>query len=306
MKIIIPGGSGLIGTALTTLLARNSHQVIVLSRRPEIVQPRLPSGASAMLWDGMTTHGWGEQVEGADAVVNLAGENIGAQRWTPSRKHAILHSRVNAGKAVLQAILGAKAKPKMLLQASAVGYYGASDDRLLPETALAGDDFMAEICKPWENSTAAAEEAGVRRVVVRTGVVLSSRKGALPRLLLPMRLFIGGPLGSGRQPFPWIHLDDMAAALRFFIEHPETSGIYNLSAPGELTNASLARLLGRILHRPSFLPVPAFALRLLLGEMSAAVLEGQRVDPSRLIAAGFRFSHTQAEEALRDVLERGI
>lgn len=307
MRVIITGGTGLIGRALAQSLAADGHEVIVLSRSPQQKQDRLPAGVRVVQWDGRTAQGWGDLANGADAIVNLAGESIGGTsfpppRWTAARKQRILQSRLNAGAAVVEAVRNAKQKPRVVIQSSGVGYYGDGGDTLLSENSPAGSDFAARVCVDWEQATAPVEALGVRRVVMRTAVVLDMQNAAFNSLVLQSRLFAGGPLGSGRQYFAWIHRDDMVRAIRFFIENPETSGVYNVGAPSPVTNREAIRALGRILRRPAFLGVPAFALRLLLGEVSDVVLYGQRVSAARLQEAGFSFQYTDFEAAARSLL----
>jgi hypothetical protein len=253
-------------------------------------------------WDGRTAEGWGGLVDGARAVVNLAGSNLAEGRWTAERKKDILQSRLDAGRAVVQAVQRAAHKPPLVIQASAVGYYGPHRDEELVESAPAGSDFLAQVCVEWERSTADLAELGVRQVVIRTGLVLSEQGGSLPRMLMPFRLFVGGPLGSGRQWFSWIHIADEVAALQFLIEAEGVSGPFNLTAPAPLSNRALARLLGQAMGRPAFMPVPAPILRLVFGEMSAVLLEGQRALPHRLLGLGFRFRFPALAEALGDLL----
>lgn len=298
-RVIITGGSGLIGSALARELGQAGREVVVLSRDPEALDVQ-PIGVRAVRWDGRTGAGWAELADGAEAIVNLAGENI-AGRWTPERKERIRQSRVAAGGAVMEAIATAARKPGVLVQASAVGYYGPRGDELVTEETPPGNDFLAQTCVAWEGSTAAAENLVVRRVVIRTGIVLSRAGGALPRLLRPYRLFVGGPLGSGRQWMPWIHIADQVGAIRFLIERPQARGPFNLAAPAPLINSQFGRALGRALRRPSLLPAPAFALRRLLGEMSLVVLEGQRAVPERLLALGYSFKFPEAKPALVDL-----
>lgn len=304
MRVIITGGTGLIGRALAADLAQEGHEVIVLSRNPERA-PHMPAGVQAQRWDGRTGEGWAHLADGADVIVNLAGENLAAGRWTAERKQRIRESRLNAGRAVVEAVRAAAQKPRVLIQASAVGYYGPRGDEEIPEDSTPGSDFLAETSVAWEASTAAVEQWGVRRPVIRTGVVLSTHGGALPRMLPPFRLGVGGPLGSGKQWFPWIHIADEVGAIRFLIETEEATGPYNLTAPGPVTNAGFARALGRVLRRPAFMPVPAFVLRLLFGEMATVLLDGQRAVPRRLLEAGYRFRFTDIEDALRDLLLPG-
>ena len=301
MRTIITGGSGLIGRALAAELAAAEHEVIVLSRAPGRVGG-LPAGARAVGWDGRTAEGWQDLADGATAIVNLAGEGIAAGRWTAARKQRIADSRHQAGAAVVQAVAGAETRPQVVIQASAVGYYGPRGDETITEDSVPGDDFLARVCVPWETSTEEVERLGVRRAIIRTGIVLSRDGGALPQMMLPFRLFAGGPLGSGRQGFPWIHLADEVSAIRWLIEREDASGPFNLAAPETLTNAEFGRVLGRVMHRPSFMPTPGFALRLVLGELSTLLLDGQRQVPQRLLDLGFTFRFPIAEAALRDLL----
>ena len=302
MRILITGGTGLIGRALAADLAQEGHEVVVLSRHPERATD-MPSGVQVQGWDARTAEGWGHLADGADAIVNLAGENLAAGRWTAERKRRIRESRVNAGRAVVAAVEAASRKPRVVVQASAVGYYGPCGDEEITEDHPPGNDFLAQVCVEWEASTAAVEEMGVRRPIIRTGVVLSATGGALPRMLPPFRFGLGGPLGSGQQWFPWIHLADEVGAIRFLIAHEEASGPFNLSAPNPVTNAAFTRALGRVLGRPTFMRVPAFALRLLFGEMGTVLLEGQRAVPKRLLEMGYTFRFAEVEAALRDLLE---
>ncbi len=306
MRVIITGGSGLIGRALTESLAGDGHEVIILSRNPAKVS-RLPAGARAVAWDAKTAAGWGSLADGADAIVNLAGESLKGtgfipSRWTKRRKQLIPQSRLDAGTAVVQAIQQAGHKPKVLLQASAVGYYGPRGDEPASEQDSPGGDFLAGVCAAWEASTAEVERLGVRRAVVRTGLPLTLKGGAFPLLVLPFRLFTGNTFGSGRQYYPWIHFSDAIAGLRFLIENPKASGPYNLSAPNPASNRDFARTLGRVMRRPVWLPVPRLALQLALGEVSTVVMDGQRAEPQKLLREGFEFSYPDLEPALRDLL----
>ncbi len=302
MKVIITGGTGLIGAALASSLAADRHDVIVLSRSPQKAT-NLPGSVQVVAWDGRSAKGWGRLADGADAMINLAGESIAEGRWTPERKRRIEQSRLEAGQAVVEAIQAATQKPGVLVQSSAVGYYGPGDNREIPEDTPPGNDFLARVCVAWEASTAAVEALGVRRVIIRTGIVLSAAGGALPRLLLPFKLGVGGPLGRGEQPFPWIHLDDEVAAIRFLLEHPTASGPFNLTAPQSLTNAQFGQVLAKVLRRPALLPTPAFALKLAFGEMASALLEGQQAVPRRLQELGFQFKYPQAAGALENLVK---
>jgi hypothetical protein len=235
-------------------------------------------------------------------VVNLAGESLAAGRWTPERRRSIQESRVHAGQAVVEAVQAAGQKPLLVVQASAVGYYGPHGGEEITESTPPGADFLAQVCTAWEATTAPVEAAGVRRVILRTGIVFSRNGGALPRLTLPFRFFAGGRLGSGRQWYPWIHLADEVAAIRFLIDTAAATGAFNLTAPQPYTNDELSKLIAKVLGRPAVLPAPAFALRLLLGDMATVVLDGQRALPTRLLALGYRFRYTTAEGALRQLL----
>jgi hypothetical protein len=308
MRVIITGGAGLIGRALAADLAGAGHEVIVLSRNPGQARG-LPSGVRAERWDGRTAAGWGPLADGAGAIVNLAGENLAGRdffpsRWTPERKQLILQSRLDAGRAVVEAVSAAPVKPRVVIQSSGIGHYGAHGDETLTEQEGPGDDFLARLTVEWEASTQAVEACGVRRAVIRTGVVLDPKEGALLRLLLPYRLFVGGPMGGGRQWLSWIHPADETAAIRFLIETPGASGAFNLCAPNPLTNAQLGKVLGRVMGRPSWIPIPAFALQAAFGEVAATVLDGQRALPMRLLDLGFKFRFPEAEAALRDLLKK--
>ncbi len=300
MKILIAGGSGLIGSALTRYYLAKGQEVYVLSRRGSAAT--LPAGAKGVVWDARSVHGWGDLMNEMDVVINLTGENLGAGRWTEQRKQRFYSSRIESGKAIIEAMRQAARKPGVLVQSSAVGYYGDGGDRVLDESSPAGKDFLARLCVDWEESTREAEFMGVRRIVLRTGVVLAEGAEVLNRLILPFRLFVGGPLGDGRQWLPWIHIADVIGAVNFLVEDPNLSGVYNLSAPEPVQNAAFGKTLARILRRPYWLPVPAFALKLVLGEMSKLVLEGQRAIPKRLIEAGYTFQFAGHEAALRDLL----
>ncbi len=307
MRCILAGGTGLIGTALATELVADGHEVIALSRTPES-RGDLPEDVRVVGWDARTAEGWGHLVEGAGAIVNLAGANLAGKgflptRWTDERKRVIRDSRVNSGRAVVAAVQLAMKKPRVLVQSSGVGYYGARGDEPVTEETDAGDDFLARLAADeWEPSTEQVEEMGVRRVLVRSGAVLSAREGALPRLVLPFRLFVGGTLGRGGQWHSWIHLQDEVRAIRFLVEHEEASGPFNLTAPHPVTDAEFGRTLGKVLNRPSWLHIPGFAMRLAFGQVSEVLLEGQRAMPRRLLELGFEFQFPELEAALRDLL----
>jgi hypothetical protein len=298
-RIVITGGTGLIGGRLARELAAAGHDVVVLTRDPVRAAP--PPGVRAAGWDAETAEGWGPLADGALGIVHLAGEPIEG-RWTAAKKRRIRDSRVGSSRAVLAAIEAARTKPAWLLQASGAGYYGPRGDEPLTEEAGPGDDFLARVSIEWEAATAPAEALGVRRALLRTGLVLAAEEGLLARMVTPFRLGLGGPLGSGRQVMPWIHLADEVAAIRFLARTDAARGPFNLAAPGAVTNAEFTRTLARVLRRPAVFRVPKFALRLALGEMAELALTGQRAVPRALEALGFRFRFPQLEAALRDLL----
>ena len=306
MNVIITGGAGLIGRALADDLSADGHTVTVLSRNPARVSG-LPPGVQAAAWDARTGAGWTELAAGADAIVNLAGAGIAGDgalpaRWTPARKRLILESRLNAGRAVVDAIQKAATKPRCLIQASGIGYYGPTGGVAVDETAPAGDDFLVGVAAQWEAITEPVEALGVRRAIIRSAGVLSGAGGLLPRTSFPFKFFVGGYLGNGRQPVPWIHVADEVAAIRFLIEHETASGPFNLVAPQHTNNREFTAAIGRAMGRPAVIPVPGFALRLALGEMATLLLDGQRAEPARLKELGFVFQFTDVDAALRDIL----
>lgn len=310
MNILITGGTGLIGRALSGSLLKNGHHVNILTRNPDKVRNTLPSGLLLHKWDGRSLEGWAHLIEETDVVINLAGESIAGEtlpaiitrRWTTESKRRINNSRVDAGHALVAAIEAAQHKPKIFIQASAVGYYGPRGDEPTPESTPTGDDFLANICQAWEDSTAVLDEIGIRRVVVRTGLVLAPNGGILPIMLLPFRLFAGGTLGGGEQFVPWIHIEDEVNAIRFLLENKDAHGAYNLAAPHPVRQRELAQIAGRLLRRPSFIPTPGVALKLVLGEKASLVLDGQQALPDQLLKAGYKFNFENLEPALKDLL----
>jgi uncharacterized protein (TIGR01777 family) len=276
MRVAIAGASGLIGTQLVAALRSRGDEPVALPR--------------------YGTAPW--NVDGFGAVVNLAGASVAAKRWTPAYKQEINDSRVLSTRALVEAIVAARRKPRVLVNASAVGYYGGRGDEVLDEQAAPGADFLAGVSQRWE---AEAQRAPIRAVQVRTGVVLSPKGGALEKMLPPFKAFVGGPVGSGKQWFPWIHIADEVAAILWVIDR-ELTGPVNLVAPGIVTMKEFTKALGRALHRPVWAPVPGAALKILLGEFAEALLEGQRAIPKKLLDSGFRFRFNDVDSALRDVL----
>ncbi len=306
MRILITGGTGLIGRALIELMLPEGHEIIALSRHPE--RAELPAGVILARWDGVHVDDWAQWMDGADAVVNLAGESIAGTgaipaRWTAKRKRRILESRVNATRAVVAAMAGVQNRPDVLVQGSAVGRYGGRrDDLVLDEDASPGNDFLARVTVQWEEASREVEALGVRLAIARTGLVLSMEGGSLPPMLRSFKLFGGGPMGDGRQWWPWIHIRDEVRALAFLMTEPRARGPFNLTAPHPVTNREFALILGQALRRPAFLPAPASLLRLALGEMATLLLDGQRAMPKRLVELGFQFDFPKLELALRDLL----
>ena len=300
MHILIAGGSGLIGTALSKHLLAEGHSVTVLSRNPQAHSAL--QGVTMVRWDGKTKEGWGHLLNETDAVVNLAGVNLGGGLWTKNRKAKLIGSRLNAGAAIVAAFQAAEHKPEVLLQAAANGYYSPSGDDILTESDPPGTGFQSDLCQRWEQSTQPVEAMGVRRVVTRSGVVFARGALLLNMFLLPFRLFVGGPIGSGRQYLPWIHVDDEVAAFKYLLTNQETSGAYNLMSPQPVRNAELGHAISRVLKRPYWFPVPGFALKLVLGKMSSVVLDSWRCMPARLTESGFHFKFPDVEAALRDLL----
>ncbi len=306
MKIIITGATGFIGKALSNHLVEAGYEVIALSRSAKKASEVFGQGITVAEWDGKTAKGWAAQVEGAYAIINLTGENIGAGRWTREKKQSILESRLNAGKAVVEAVRQVQKKPNVVIQASAIGYYGSRLDDIVDETSSPGKGFLPDVAQSWEACSEEVESSGVRRIIIRTGIVLGKEGGAFPRLLLPFRLFAGGPLGSGNQWFSWIHLEDEVKAIRFLMEKEGLQGVFNLTAPEHLRQKDFCKILGKVLKRPCWLKVPSFMLHLLMGEMAEELLlTGQRVAPIRLLEAGFTFLFSEAELAVQEIL-RGI
>ena len=280
MRVLVAGASGLIGTHLKQALRERGDEVLSL--------PRFRSAP----WS----------VDAAEAVVNLAGASVAGKRWTPAYKREIEDSRVRSTRALVEAIAAAGKKPRVLVNASAVGYYGGRGDEVLDESAGPGADFLASVVRKWE---AEAQRAPIRSVQLRTGIVLSAKGGALEKMLPPFKAFVGGPIGSGKQWFPWIHIADEVGAILWAIDRADVSGPLNLAAPGIVTMKDFAKALGRALHRPSWAPVPAAPLKILLGEFASVLLTGQRAVPKKLLDSGFRFRFPELDAALRDLFPRG-
>ncbi len=299
MNIVVAGGSGFLGQACVRRLLRRGDDVAVLSRHPSRVQ-----AGRGVPWDGTSSGAWIGEIDRADAVVNLAGENIGDGRWTEARKQRLIDSRVDATGAIVAALEKAPSRKRTLIQASAVGFYGFDGEAEQDEDGSKGSGFLADLVDRWE-SAARPAAAIARLVILRFGVVLADDGGALQKMMLPFRFGGGGRVGDGRQWFSWIDRDDALAAIEWAIDREDARGVYNITAPEPVRNRDFATALGRAMHRPSLLPAPAIALRLLFGQMADEVLlGGQRVVPRRAQAEGFRFRFPAVETALGHVLDR--
>ena len=310
MQITVTGATGLIGSKLVTALRARGDDVTVLSRDPARARETLidlvagPGAFEAMRWDALSGPPPAAAIAGRDAVVHLAGEPV-AQRWSAKAKERIRASRETGTRNLVAGLRESEPRPGVLVSSSAVGYYGPRGDERLPETAAAGDDFLASVCVAWERAALAASELGIRVVVVRTGVVLDENGGALEKMLPPFKLGVGGPVAGGRQYLPWIHVDDVIGLYLAAIDGPGWSGPVNAAAPEPVTNKEFSKALGRVLHRPAVAPVPALAIKALYGEMAEIVTRGQRAVPERARELGYAFRHPELEAALRDALGAG-
>lgn len=307
-RVTVTGATGLIGPPVVAALQDAGAQVSVLSRDPERARERLQreghEPVEAYAWNLMAEPAPAQALEGRDAVVHLAGENI-AQRWSAQAKQAIRESRVTGTRNLLAGMRQAASPPRRLVSSSGVGYYGAHGEEPLDEEAPAGRDFLAQVCVEWEAEAQKAVDLGVRVVCVRTGVVLHKDGGALEKMLPPFRLGVGGPVAGGRQYISWIHRDDLVGMIATAVGDERWSGPVNATAPTPVSNGDFSRALGRALKRPAFLPVPAVALQLLYGEMAEIVTEGARVVPAKALVLGYEFAHPALEEALSSALARG-
>ncbi|MGW4897752.1 TIGR01777 family oxidoreductase [Kitasatospora sp. NPDC004240] len=301
MRIAVTGSTGLIGSALVASLLADGHEVVRLVRHRSRTGPQ-PDGTTGVGWNPGAREIDRAGLAGVEAAVHLAGAGIGDHRWTAAYKKEIRDSRVLGTETLATALAGAAAPPRVLVSASAVGWYGQTGDRVIDEDSPAGDDYLASVCRDWEDAARPAEDAGIRVVHPRTGLVLSARGGAGGRMFPLFKLALGGRLGSGRQYWSYISLTDEVAALRFLLDRDDLSGAFNLSAPEPVTNAELTAAMGRALGRPTPFPVPEFALKAVLGELAIEVTGSHRVVPRRLLEAGFRFAHPDVDSAVRSAL----
>jgi uncharacterized protein (TIGR01777 family) len=314
MLIVIAGGTGFLGSPLAEGYAEDGHDVRVLTRGLAPGASRHDPGTGV---PGVTRVGWSpspssasgeagflaDLVSGADAVINLAGESIADGRWTPPRKAALRDSRILATKSLVAAIAAAKPAPRVLVSGSAVGYYGPHGDETLTEASPPGDDFLANLCVDWEQEALRASASGTRVALLRTGIVIERSGGALAKMITPFKLLAGGPLGSGRQYMSWIHRLDWLEMVRWIVDTPQAAGPVNATAPHPVTNRHFSRALGRALRRPALVPAPAFALKIVLGEIAGSLVTGQRVIPECAKSLSFHFRYPEIEQAFRGIFE---
>jgi uncharacterized protein (TIGR01777 family) len=298
MKILLTGGSGLIGRRLLKTLSASGHAVHILSRHSGT---NLPNGVKLSVWNALKGEPPAEALDGTDAVISLAGEPV-AQKWSAETKQKIRDSRVLGTERLIHALSTLSRRPSVLVSASAIGIYGSRGDEVLTETSAPGGDFLAQVCQEWEKEADLAESLGLRVVKIRIGVVLDQNGGALAKMLPAFRNFAGGRMGSGKQWMSWIHLQDLARLFQHAVENP-VSGVLNGTAPGPVTNAEFTKALAGALHRPALVPVPAAALKVIFGEMSQVILASQRVMPKATVAGGFSFQHAELKAALENLLK---
>lgn len=299
MNIFMTGGTGFVGTSLTKKFISENHKVTILTPS---------SGGSALKMNGLTyldgnptiKGKWQDAVKEYDLIINLAGASI-FSRWTPEQKKILRESRIETTRNIVDA-LPVDAGRITLISTSAVGYYGFHQDEELAENSAAGNDFLARLAYDWEQEALHAKEKGARVVITRFGIVLGKNGGALGQMIPLFKYFLGGPLGSGQQWFSWVHMHDLVEAFMFILTHPEIEGAINFCSPQPVRNADLGKAIGKVLHRPSFMPAPGFMIKLILGEFGSVLLEGQRVIPRRLLDAGFKFKHPDIEEALKSII----
>ncbi len=303
MRIVVTGGTGFIGRPLCAALCQEGNQVTLLTRRVE-AERLCGSTVTVVEWNGWDGGAWEHCLDGADAIIHLAGAPIADERWTDAYKRLLTESRILTTRLLVEALSRRSLKPRVLISASGIGYYGAGDDRLLDEGAARGQGFLADLCLAWEAEALRATEFGVRVVILRTGMVLEQDGGALPKMLLPFRLFVGGPIMPGTQWVSWIHRRDHIGLIQWALTTQSLSGPLNAVAPEAVTMKQFCGLIGRVLHRPSWLPVPGFALQAALGELGTLMTTGQRVTPSKALSGGYSFHYPTLEPALRTILAR--
>lgn len=302
-KVIVTGATGLIGKELCSALSNRGDEVTIFTRNPETAKKILGNKHTYVKWNYENPNEWLSHLENKDALIHLAGANLFAKRWNKKYKDVILESRQLSTKNLITALNQTKNKVKVFICSSGVGYYGSRGDEILTETSSIGNDFIANVVYAWETEAAKAQQMNIRTVMLRQGIVLSNKGGALSKLLPPFKFFIGGALGNGQQWFPWIHIDDIISIYLFMLDNKNISGPVNTVSPENVRMNEFARILGKVLHRPSIFKVPAFALRIAIGEAASTILSSQRVVPKKLIENGFKFRFEKLEDALKDLLK---
>lgn len=296
MNILIAGGSGFLGSALTKSFLADGHKVFVLSRTPKQIK-----NVETILWDGKTVGEWSKHLNQMDVVIHLTGKSLSTFPWTRATKQSFLDSRLNTGLLLASAIEASGNRPSIFVQSSGINYYGLTGN-LADESTPPADDFLAQLAVQWENATKSLDDLGVRRIIIRSAVVLDKKGSLLDLMSLPIKLFFGGKLGSGKQAFPWIHIHDWVGAVRYLIANQNAKGAYNLIAPAQTSNVEFNQTLANVLHRPFWFHVPEFLIRNILGEMSVLILDGRFSQPKRLIESGYRFHFPSLKEALSDLV----
>jgi len=302
MKFVVSGGTGLIGSHLLYHLSHERHEIVVLTRSQRSALQLNNATVRYVQWNPYASGEWKKEIDGAHVVINLVGKNVAEQRWNERVKEEIFNSRIIPTRLIVEAISAAQTKPQLFVSASAVGYYGDRGDEVITEESSGGDDFLAYVVQEWEQAAYKAEQFGVRVAIPRTGLVLANEGGLIAKLRLPFKLFLGGPVGWGKQFLPWIHISDVVRGMLYPLENSLFRGVYNLVSPHPVTMKEFAKTFGTTLHRPSLLPVPPFVLMALFGEGGKVILSGQRAVPKKLSEAEFKFSFTDLSEALHNVL----
>ncbi|MGB3755732.1 MAG: TIGR01777 family oxidoreductase [Rivularia sp. (in: cyanobacteria)] len=306
MKVAITGATGFVGSRLVERLQKQATKILVLTRDTERARKLFPNNAypdvEITAYTPTVSGSWQNDIASCEGIVNLAGAPISEGRWTTERKQEILNSRKLTTQKIVEAITNSPTKPKVLVNASAVGYYGTSGTATFDENSPSGSDFLAQVCQDWEAEAQKVTDSDVRLVILRFGIVLGMG-GALGKMITPFKLFAGGPIGSGEQWFSWIHLDDIVSLILQALTTPEMSGVYNATAPHPVRMAELSTTMGEVMNRPSWLPVPAFAIEAMLGDGAVVVLEGQKVSPQRTLKSGFTYNYSDLKPALEEILK---
>lgn len=301
-KIVVTGATGLIGRELCKQLSLRGDELTLFSTNVEKAKTIFPYAKKIVKWTNYDED-YSSHLEGKDAVIHLAGASVAGKRWTENYKKEIYDSRINTTRNLVTSIEKCEQKPEVFISASAIGFYGESSDSILDETSSVGNDFLSHVCADWEKASEQIERLNVRRVIIRTGIVLSVDDGALKKMLLPFKLFIGGPLGNGKQWFSWIHLADIISLYLFLLDNKNIQGIFNAVSPQPVQMKTFSRTLGKVLHKPSLFPVPKFILQFVMGESTSAILASQKVKPEALLNAGYKFKFEKLESALKDLFK---